>query len=227
MARASVVTRERATLRSESVDGRNGAESRITRDWAALNDAIRDCERCRPELNIEGQTQSAPGYGNKSSPVALVGQSLCGPCMEPQEPFYGGCERFITAALEVHGRSKGDLFVTNIVHCHPPNNRASRTSEIENCRKYLHRELDLVAPRLVIGLGRDERAHRVLRERYPDAKPLEWWPAGPPLSPEGSDTALMFFPHPSWVKFQPEPVRSEWVTDLAAAIDWGFAVGAR
>ena len=93
----------------------------------------------------------------------------------PQEPFRGGCERFITTALKVHGRSKKDLFVTNIVHCHPPNNRASRNSEIENCRRYLHRELDLVRPRLAIGLGRDERAHAVLMAEYPDTTPLEWW----------------------------------------------------
>jgi DNA polymerase len=199
----------------------NAGQPVMTPESAALSAAIHDCRRCRPGLNIPGETESAPGYGSKSSPVMVVGQSLCELCMKHHEPFRGGSERFIMAALDRIGRRKQQLFVTNVVHCHPPNDRPSKSLEITNCSEYLHRELDLLGPRLVIGLGRDERAHAVLRAKYPDVVPLEWWPRDPPLAPTG-DPALVFFPHPSWVKFQPAPVRDEWVADLAAVIEWGF-----
>lgn len=50
------------------------------------------------------------------------------------------------------------MFTTNVVHCHPPKNRPSLPHEIDNCRPYLSREIDIVAPRLIISLGRDARA---------------------------------------------------------------------
>lgn len=189
------------------------------RAWSTLNAQIEKCKDCGPHMNVEGKTASAPGFGDRRSPVAIVGQSLCRRCMlPPKEPFRGGSERFITAAL--NSRPKSDLFVTNVVHCHPEGDRRSLDAEIDNCRKYLRRELELVAPRLVIGLGRDPRAHAVLAAIYPDVEPLEWWLGSPPVPT--SQPALVFFPHPSWVKFQPKPLREEWVRDLARVIDWGF-----
>ena len=55
----------------------------------ALAAEIAGCRRCRPELNVRGETESAPGYGSETSPVMLVGQSLCKLCMKYGEPFRG------------------------------------------------------------------------------------------------------------------------------------------
>ena len=95
--------------------------------------------------NIPAVTQSAPGYGAVHSPVVIVGQSLCGPCMASQIPFTGGSGRFLDRSLAVADLAKEDIFITNVVHCHPPANRPSQPHEIANCRPYLHRELAIVA----------------------------------------------------------------------------------
>jgi len=199
--------------------------STLDDEFAVLNRDIGDCRRC-DGMNRAGITGSAPGCGDRAAPVVIVGQSLCHRCMLTGIPFTGGSERFIKAALHAAGgRVKKDVFITNVVHCHPHrkprDNRPSRTEEIANCREYLYRELDFVAPRLVIGLGRDERAHDVFRAKYPDVMPLEWRPGEAPMAPAG-DPAVVFFPHPAWVAFQPAPVREEWVADLATVIGWGF-----
>ena len=55
----------------------------------ALDSEINSCRRC-DGMNIDRVTASAPGYGCLSSPVALVGQSLCEKCMESKIPFTGG-----------------------------------------------------------------------------------------------------------------------------------------
>lgn len=129
------------------------------------------CRRC-PGMNEPGVTASAPGYGSAHAPVAIVGQSLCRQCMAKGIPFTGHSGNYIDRALELAGRRKDELFITNVVHCHPRGDRPSKRHEIDNCVPFLHEELDVVSPRLIIGLGGD--AEKVLSAHYPDARRLSW-----------------------------------------------------
>lgn len=189
---------------------------------AAVSARIRACRACEG-MNVPGVTQAAPGYGSPRSPVVLVGQSLCGqPCMESQIPFTGGSGRFIDQSLEVAGLGKDEVFTTNVVHCHPPDNRRSHALEIKNCRPHLVGELEIIKPRLVVGLGKDAAA--VLREIYPDAGDSPWpFPSRRPAKERaGTSPTLLSVPHPSWVKFQPREARERWVSSLARALKWAF-----
>jgi len=186
----------------------------------ALDIEIKSCRRC-VGMNIEHVTASAPGYGSLSSPVALVGQSLCEKCMESQIPFTGGSGELIGRSIELAGREKGDVFISNAVQGHPPRNRPSHEHEIVNCSAFLHRELDIVRPRLVITLGRD--AERVLRFFYPRARvatlPFEI-PRG--RLPKGLPYILKA-KHPSWIQRQHDDrLEADYVSGLAAAIRWSF-----
>lgn len=186
----------------------------------ALAADIAACRRC-PSLNVEGVTGSAPGYGCETSPVMLVGQSLCRRCMATGVPFTGGSEWLIKRSLKCAGREKSDLFVTNAVHCHPPDDRASEDHEKANCARFLRRELALVRPRLIVGLGDD--AHDALRKECRRALIVEWRRFSPrPVLPAAGPVVLGL-PHPSNVKFWPPPERQEWIDNLAAALQWGFS----
>lgn len=161
-------------------------------------------------MNVKAETQAAPGFGSVHSPVVLVGQSLCRQCMEAQEPFYKGSGILLDRSLAKAGIEKQDLFITNVVHCHPPENRDSLPVWIKRCSPYLHRELEIVQPRLVIGLGEDART--AVTDYYRQARH--------PVSP-----ALMFAKHPSWVLRQHDPgLEQEYVDALAQALTWA-AVG--
>ncbi|OBG65992.1 uracil-DNA glycosylase [Mycobacterium sp. E3339] len=150
----------------------------------------------------------------------LVGQSLCGPCMKTGIPFTGGSGRFIDAALALAGRCKAELFTTNVVHCHPPENQPSERAWIANCADYLRREFAVVRPLLVVGLGEDARS--AIRAEYPRSPVLEWWPFTPPAQPPTGDPALLLLPHPRWVMTRPARLREAWVVGLANAITWAF-----
>ena len=186
----------------------------------ALDSEITNCRRCEG-MNIGGVTVSAPGYGCLSSPVALVGQSLCKMCMESQIPFTGGSSELIDESIERAGRKKKDVFISNVVHCHPPKNRPSLEHEIVNCSPYLHRELEIVRPRLVITLGRN--AERVLTFFYPRARvstPPFQAPRG--RLPKGGPFILNA-KHPSWIQRQHDnELEAEYMSNLAAAIRWSF-----
>ncbi|WP_235733924.1 uracil-DNA glycosylase [Mycolicibacterium austroafricanum] len=186
----------------------------------ALDGEIKDCRRCEG-MNKDRVTASAPGYGSLRSPVALVGQSLCQKCMESQVPFTGGSGELIDKSIEQAGRDKEDVFISNAVHCHPPKNRPSHEHGIVNCSPFLHRELEIVRPRLVITLGRD--AERVLGFFYPRARtsksrlviPRGRLPRGAPY--------IFHAKHPSWIQRQhDERLEADYVSGLAAAIRWSF-----
>jgi uracil-DNA glycosylase len=72
-----------------------------------LDAEIRACRRC-DDMNEEGVTQAAPGWGSLDSPVAIVGQSLCEQCMKPQEPFYEGRESLLKASFTLARCEKAD-----------------------------------------------------------------------------------------------------------------------
>lgn len=179
------------------------------------------CRRC-PGLNVPGVTGSAPGYGSETAPVMLIGQSLCQACMEyPPEPFRGGSEWLITRALAAAGRVKSDLFVTNVVHCHPPKDRPSEQHEKDNCRRFLRRELALVRPCLVVAVGDDART--AARDECRRALGIEWRRYAPPPVLPTRGPLVLCLPHPSHVKFWSKADRERWIGILAEAVQWGFA----
>ncbi|MCV7143577.1 uracil-DNA glycosylase family protein [Mycolicibacterium fortuitum] len=191
------------------------------RQLRLIANGISTCRQC-PDMNEPGVTASAPGYGSAHAPVAIVGQSLCRKCMESGIPFTGGSGTYIDRALELAGREKPELFITNVVHCHPEDDRKSYRYEIDNCRHFLHEELDVVSPRLIIGLGED--AEKVLSERYPDGHRLQW-PFVEPRKSKPDLTYLLFPEHPGSLRFKKTAERAYYSPSLARAIAWGFEVG--
>jgi len=133
-------------------------------DIEVLNERIKQCRDCEG-LNQEATpgreaTLNAPGYGDISSNVVIIGQSLCGdPCINSQIPFTDGCGVLLDDAFENAGVNKNQLYITNIVKCHPPGNRKSKAHEKRNCRKYLVQELTYLSPTAIICLGGDARDH--------------------------------------------------------------------
>lgn len=183
---------------------RSVGESRRQR-MDQLAQKIRSCTRC-PGMNVQGETQAAPGFGSVRSPVVLVGQSLCRQCMDAQEPFYKGSGLLLDKSFAKAGVEKKKLFLTNVVHCHPPRNRDSLDLWIRRCSSYLHEELEIVQPKVVIGLGED--AAQALTAHYRKSRSS--------ITP-----ALVFAKHPSWILRQHDPaLEKEYVDGLARILAW-------
>jgi uracil-DNA glycosylase len=185
-----------------------------------LAEQITACGLCEG-MNKPGETEAAPGYGSVRSPVVIVGQSLCQQCMKTHEPFTGGSGALLYDSLKIAGIAKKNAFITNVVHCHPPGNRKSRAHEKKNCSRYLHQELEIVRPRLVIGLGRDAAA--ALRSFYAEPRILPWPFTVPRATGSNAAPYLLFAKHPSWIKRQhDDSLKAEYVASLARALEWGF-----
>jgi uracil-DNA glycosylase len=102
---------------------------------------------------------------------------------------------------------------------------------LASCTPYLRRELEIVAPILLIGFGQD--AAHVLTSMYPQARQLDWpfrvphTVGGEHGSAGGHALSLLCPPHPSWVRRQNDAVRDFYVRGLAHAVQWAFALDAR
>lgn len=207
--------------RTVSTDASLAADDALRRRRKiVLDNEIKNCRRC-VGMNIAHVTASAPGHGSLDSPVALIGQSLCEKCMKTQVPFTGGSGELIDEAIKRAGHDKVDVFISNVVHCHPPKNRPSHEHEIVNCSPFLHRELEIVRPRLVITLGRD--AERAVTFFYPGARASTLL-FEPPRGRLPKDLPfLVTAKHPSWIKrHHDDRLEEEYVSGLAAAIRWSF-----
>jgi len=95
-----------------------------------------------------------PGDGKASARVMLIGEAPGREEDETGHPFVGAAGRFLDQVLEGTGIDRGDLFITNIVKCRPPNNRPPRVGEVETCTSsYLFEQIELIDPALIVLLG--------------------------------------------------------------------------
>jgi DNA polymerase len=95
-----------------------------------------------------------PGEGNADADVMFVGE---GPGFyEDQQgrPFVGASGKFLDELLATIGLDRRKVFIANVVKCRPPQNRDPQPEEIEACRKYLDDQINVIAPKVVVTLGR-------------------------------------------------------------------------
>jgi DNA polymerase len=121
---------------------------------AALLDVFHEasgCTRC-PNL-AETRTKVVFGAGNADADVMFVGEAPGRHEDEQGLPFVGAAGQLLTELLQGIGMAREDVFVANVLKCRPPGNRDPQPAEIDNCRGYLFRQLELIQPTLVCTLG--------------------------------------------------------------------------
>ena len=69
------------------------------------------------------------------------------------KPFVGRAGQLLDKMLAAIGLSEADVHITNIVYWRPPGNRTPTPQEAQVCRPFLERQVELVAPEVVVLLG--------------------------------------------------------------------------
>ncbi|MFT3922606.1 MAG: uracil-DNA glycosylase [Myxococcales bacterium] len=118
---------------------------------AAISEEVRGCTRC--DL-AKGRTQTVFARGNPESPLVFVGE---GPGQEEDLqglPFVGAAGKLLDKMVAAMGYGREDVYICNVVKCRPPGNRTPLPSEAGACSPFLEEQLDLVAPRVIVALGR-------------------------------------------------------------------------
>lgn len=119
---------------------------------AKIQRQILDDKVC-PEL-AEQATQLVFGDGNPDSEVVFIGEAP-GKNEDLQgKPFVGAAGRFLDEMLEMIQLKREDIYITNIVKYRPPNNRDPLPEEKKAFLPYLQSQLEVIAPKVVVTLGR-------------------------------------------------------------------------
>jgi len=133
------------------------AESAETTSLAQVRDKARDCRACPLWKNA---TQTVFGEGPKNAKLIFVGEQPGDAEDVAGRPFVGPAGRVFDRALAEAGIERNDIYVTNAVKHFKFEERGKRrlhkrpdSREIEICRWWLTRELDLIEPHLVVALG--------------------------------------------------------------------------
>ncbi len=130
----------------------------------AIADEIRGHVPCGFAI-CEEATNLVPGDGNPDADVVFVGEAPGANEDRQGRPFVGSAGRILDELLADAGLVREDVFITNVVKARPPKNRDPKRDEIEHHLPWLIRQLDVIAPRFVVPLGRHALAHFA-----PDAK---------------------------------------------------------
>lgn len=123
----------------------------------SLSDSIRVCSLCRL---CENRTNAVPGTGSYSAEIVFIGEGPGKTEDETGVPFCGASGRLLDKMLASIELSRDNVFITNIVKCRPPANRDPLPDEKEICTTtYLDKQLELIAPKLIVTLGRHALNH--------------------------------------------------------------------
>lgn len=118
---------------------------------AALREQIGDCRRCKL---APGRTHLVFGVGKPSASIMFVGE---GPGQDEDlrgEPFVGRAGQLLTEIITKGMKlAREDVYIANVVKCRPPDNRTPEPDEIGSCMPFLARQIEIVAPRVVVTLG--------------------------------------------------------------------------
>ena len=120
-------------------------------DWPALRAEVAACTRCPLH---ESRAQTVFGVGDTSADWMIIGEAPGAEEDRRGEPFVGRAGKLLDEMLLAIGQSRDRVFIANVLKCRPPNNRDPRAEEATACRGYLDRQIALVAPRIVIAVGR-------------------------------------------------------------------------
>ena len=110
--------------------------------------ACRDCELARY------RTKVVPGEGAEEADLLFIGEAPGWHEDQQGRPFVGPAGQFLDQLLALIGLRREEVYIANVIKCRPPQNRDPLPAEIQACRKWLDRQVEIIRPKMIITLGR-------------------------------------------------------------------------
>jgi uracil-DNA glycosylase len=125
--------------------------------FAALRERALACVKC-PHL-ASSRKNVVFGVGSIDAQLMFVGEAPGADEDEQGEPFVGKAGQLLTKIIQATGLSRADVYIANILKCRPDTpgqsagNRKPTSDEMATCIPYLHEQIDLIRPRVIVALG--------------------------------------------------------------------------
>jgi uracil-DNA glycosylase family 4 len=119
--------------------------------WEQCRTDVFSCNLCSL---CTSRTQTVFGEGNENADWLFIGEAPGQQEDEQGRPFIGEAGQLLTEMLRAMNLTRDEIFIANILKCRPPQNRDPHVDEIKQCRDYLHRQITLIQPKIIIAVGR-------------------------------------------------------------------------
>lgn len=178
-------------------------------DWATLRATVAGCTRCGLEKT---RTQTVFGVGDPNADWLVIGEAPGADEDAQGEPFVGRAGQLLNSMLKAIGLERSQIYIANILKCRPPGNRDPKPEEAAHCRPYLERQIELIAPRIILVVGRIA-AQTLLQTDTPIGRMRgRLYSFGPRATP------VVVTYHPAYLLRSPGEKRKAW-SDLLFAQD--------
>ena len=126
-------------------------------DWPALREAVAGCEACGL---CRSRRNTVFGVGHEQAQWMIVGEAPGEQEDLRGEPFVGKAGQLLDNMLRAVGLTRAEagpeqqVYIANVLKCRPPMNRNPEPQEVAQCEPFLKRQVELVAPKLILAMGR-------------------------------------------------------------------------
>lgn len=123
----------------------------IRRSLDQIRAELGDCRRCPLAA---GRASIVFGSGAIDASLMFVGEGPGEQEDRTGEPFVGKAGGLLTNMIRAMGWGRDQVYIANVVKCRPPGNRAPEPNEVATCSPFLAAQIDAIAPRMIVALGR-------------------------------------------------------------------------
>jgi DNA polymerase len=116
----------------------------------ALREEVERCSRCPLGAT---RTRAVFGEGDPGADLMFVGEAPGYHEDQQGRPFVGQAGKLLEQLLASIAMTREQVFIANVLKSRPPNNRDPRPEEIEACRPYLFRQIEIIRPKVICTLG--------------------------------------------------------------------------
>lgn len=109
------------------------------------------CTKCRL---AGGRKTVVFGVGNPNADLMFIGEAPGRDEDERGEPFVGRAGQLLTDIIKAMKLTRDDVYIANVIKCRPPENRNPEPDELDACRPYIRRQVELIQPKVIVTLGR-------------------------------------------------------------------------
>jgi len=109
------------------------------------------CEKCRL---AKSRTQVVYGVGNPNADLMFIGAAPGRDEDLKGEPFVGRAGQLLTDIIKAMKLTRDDVYIANVIKCRPPDNRNPEPDELDACRPYIQRQVEIIQPKVIVTLGR-------------------------------------------------------------------------
>ena len=174
---------------------------------ASIRSEVSACQRC--ELH-KTRKNTVFGAGADSADWLFIGEAPGQNEDQQGLPFVGRAGQLLTKMIEAIGQQREQVFIANVLKCRPPNNRDPKPEEIVACEPYLHQQIALLKPKVIVALGRIS-AQALLKETKPLGRMR-----GTVYAYGETKTPLVVTYHPAYLLRTPIDKRKTWQDLLLA-----------